>query len=394
MADHSSFVTAGFDALPANVAILDAEGVIVYTNASWDAFGETEGLPETTGGVGTNYLEVCDAANDDADATQAARGIRAVATGDRGEFSLEYPCHSPERKRWFTMQATVYKHGDERFVLIMHVDITERRRLEQRTREQADRMEGFAKLLFHDLRNPLSVALAQAETLELDDDIDLGCGDGDRSPLRSSLERMESIIDDALALVTIEDIEETEVLSLETAVETAWAHVSTGSATVSVADDVEFRANPDLVSHLFENLFRNSVEHGTTGSRSRVDETIERGGDAVAIEVGVLEAVTETSTDAPAEPRAGGASLERSTADGTDERVAIDGFYIEDDGPGIPAEHREKVFKSGFSPDGGSGLGLAIVRDVADAHGWSVTAETSRDGGARFEIRNVSTVDR
>jgi len=151
----------------------------------------------------------------------------------------------------------------------------------------------------------LSVALAQAETLELDDDIDLGCGDGDRSPLRSSLERMESIIDDALALVTIEDVEETEVLSLETAVETAWAHVSTGSATVSVADDVEFRANPDLVSHLFENLFRNSVEHGTTGSRSRVDETIERGGDAVAIEVGVLEAVTETSTDAPAEPRAG-----------------------------------------------------------------------------------------
>jgi len=83
MADHSSFVTAGFDALPANVAILDAEGVIVYTNASWDAFGETEGLPETTGGVGTNYLEVCDVANDDDDATQAARGIRAVATGDR-----------------------------------------------------------------------------------------------------------------------------------------------------------------------------------------------------------------------------------------------------------------------------------------------------------------------
>jgi len=346
MADHSR--SSPRDSTPCRrTSRFSTQRGIVYTNASWDAFGRRR-IARDNGRVGTNYLEVCDVANDDDDATQAARGIRAVATGDRGEFSLEYPCHSPERERWFTMQATVYDHGDERFVLVMHVDITERRRLEQRTREQADRMGGFAKLLSHDLRNPLSVALAQAETLELDDDIDLGCGDGDRSPLRSSLERMESIIDDALALVTIEDVEETEVLSLETAVETARAHVSTGSATVSVADDVEFRANPDLVSHLFENLFRNSVEHGTTGSRSRVDETIERGGDAVAIEVGVLEAVTETSTDAPAEPRAGSVT-ERSTADGTDERVAIDGFYIEDDGPGIPAEHREKVFKPGSS---------------------------------------------
>jgi len=52
MADHSSFVTAGFDALPANVAILDAEGVIVYTNASWDAFGETEDCPRQRAGSG------------------------------------------------------------------------------------------------------------------------------------------------------------------------------------------------------------------------------------------------------------------------------------------------------------------------------------------------------
>lgn len=371
MTGSRAIVTAGFDALPAHVAILDGEGEIVYTNGSWDAFGDEQGLPEDAGRVGANYLAVCEASEGDT-ARETAAGIRAVIAGDREEFSLEYPCHTPERDRWFMMQAKPYDHTGERFVLVMHVDITERRRLEQRTRVQAERMEGFAKLLSHDLRNPLSVALAEAESLEHDDDVDLGTDAGGRSTLRSSLERMASIIDDALALVTIDEVAESElaVISLERGVEDAWAHVHTESATVEVAGTVAIRANESLVSHLFENLFRNAIEHA---------------GDDATVEVGPL-------TDG---------------TDGTDDRAAVDGFYVEDDGPGIPPDRRERVFESGYSVDSsaadepghtqsmqdaesGSGFGLAIVREVADAHGWSVSVTAGQNGGARFEIRDVS----
>ncbi|SEQ23700.1 sensor histidine kinase [Natrinema salaciae] len=372
MKRSNSFVTAGFDALPARIAILDDEGEIVYTNESWDAFGVEQGQSGNAGGIGRNYLAVCDG-SDDPDATEAARGIRAVAAGECEAFTLEYPCHTPEGDHWFTMEATPYDHDGDEYVLVMHVDITERYRLEQRTQEQADRMESFAKLLSHDLRNPLSVGLARAEALELDDAVDLEETDGDRSALRSSLERMESIIDDALVLVTTDRVEETESIPLATAVETAWTNVRTGSASVSVSDDVAIRANASLASHLFENLFRNAVEHA---------------GDDVAVEIGVLE--TESGADAAGDPSTGGERLERSSADWRTERSVLDGFYVEDDGPGIPVAARDQVFESGYSADGGSGLGLAIVREVADAHDWSITVTAGRDGGARFELRGVS----
>ena len=370
MTNSRSVVTAGFDPLPAHVAILDDEGEIVYTNESWDAFGDEQGLPKDAGRVGANYLAACETSKDDT-ATEVAAGIQAVIDGDREEFSLEYPCHTPERDRWFMMRATPYDHAGEQFVLVMHVDITERHRLEQRTREPAARMEEVAKLLSHDLRNPLSVALAEAEALG-HDDIDLGADAGDRSTLRSSLERMASIIDDALALVTIDEVAESErsLLSLERAVEDAWEHVHTESATIAIVGTVSIHANEALVSHLFENLFRNAVEHG---------------GHDVTVEVGPL-------------------------TDGTDDRTVLEGFYIEDDGLGIPPDRRERVFESGYSVDSSgadnsgqtqsaqnaescSGIGLAIVREVADAHGWSVSVTAGRNGGARFEIRDVSMLE-
>jgi signal transduction histidine kinase len=70
-------------------------------------------------------------------------------------------------------------------------------------------------------------------------------------------------------------------------------------------------------------------------------------------------------------------------ADGT-------GFYVEDDGPGIPDADRDGVFHRGYSTsDEGTGFGLAIVATIADAHGWTVTATAGADGGARFEVTVV-----
>jgi signal transduction histidine kinase len=63
------------------------------------------------------------------------------------------------------------------------------------------------------------------------------------------------------------------------------------------------------------------------------------------------------------------------------------GFYVEDDGPGIPEEIREGIFESGYTTSQrGTGFGLAIVEDIAEAHGWTVSIHEGRTGGARFEV--------
>jgi signal transduction histidine kinase len=63
-----------------------------------------------------------------------------------------------------------------------------------------------------------------------------------------------------------------------------------------------------------------------------------------------------------------------------------EGFFVADDGPGIPEQDREVVFERGYSTADGTGYGLAIVAELATAHGWSVTATESESGGARIEI--------
>ena len=65
-----------------------------------------------------------------------------------------------------------------------------------------------------------------------------------------------------------------------------------------------------------------------------------------------------------------------------------EGFYVEDDGEGVPHERREEVFDYGYTTDEtGSGFGLSIVSTVAEAHGWGVSVEEGEEGGARFEFR-------
>jgi nitrogen-specific signal transduction histidine kinase len=100
-----------------------------------------------------------------------------------------------------------------------------------------------------------------------------------------------------------------------------------------------------------------AVEHGSTGSRPEADDAVEHGRDDVTVTVGDLET----------------------------------GFYVADDGPGVPADERESVFDAGYSTaTDGTGFGLSIVKQIADAHGWDVTLTESEAGGARFEITGVT----
>ncbi len=126
------------DTLPLNVAVMDAEGTILLTNRAWDEFAGVG--PEGDDMVGVNYLEATDTEGDD-HAAEAVAGLREVIEGDRELVTLEYPCHSPDQKRWFLMRATPLPATAEGSVVVAHIDITARKLAELQTRRQQRELE-------------------------------------------------------------------------------------------------------------------------------------------------------------------------------------------------------------------------------------------------------------
>jgi PAS domain S-box-containing protein len=220
------------------------------------------------------------------------------------------------------------------------LDRTERERVlrerEAELERQNERLEQFASVVSHDLRNPLSVARGS---------LDLARETGEAEYFEkaaSAHERMEALIDDLLALSRSGQVTgDPEPVALADAAHRAWSNVDAPADALRVEADGEVAADADRLVQLLENLFRNAVEHG--------------GAD---VDVAVVD------------------------VDG--------GFAVTDDGPGIPESDRRRVLEYGYSSaEEGTGLGLAIVREIAEAHGWTVAVAESEAGGARFEIRTT-----
>ncbi|AZQ15587.1 PAS domain S-box protein [Halorubrum sp. PV6] len=220
-------------------------------------------------------------------------------------------------------------------------DITEFKTREAALKRQNERLDSFASIVSHDLRNPLNVAQGRVELAETTADEDAEI-DEHLDATAAALDRIESIIDHTLTLAREgETVGDTEPVSLATVATDSWETVETGAATLTVETDREVSADPDRLRNLFENLARNAVEHA---------------GPDVTIRVGDLD----------------------------------DGFYVADDGPGISESVADDLFEPGqSSAEGNTGFGLAIVQEIASAHGWTVEATASDEGGARFEIRGI-----
>ncbi|MFB6126189.1 MAG: sensor histidine kinase [Halolamina sp.] len=208
---------------------------------------------------------------------------------------------------------------------------------------QNGRLNRFASVLSHDLRNPLNVA---SGTVELAAE---SVADGDATDRLdtaiAALERMDCLIEQTLTLAREgKTVEEPEPVALGTVAREAWRTVDAPEATFTLtaaADDRTLAGDPERLRTVFENCFRNAVEHG---------------GPDITVTVGTLAEAA--------------------------------GFYVADDGPGISEDVGDEVFEFGVSgADDGTGFGLAIVAEIVDAHGWDVTAAGDEDDGARFEIR-------
>jgi diguanylate cyclase (GGDEF)-like protein/PAS domain S-box-containing protein len=127
------FANVVLDSLTTHIAVLDERGVIIGVNDAWRRFAEANHGESSHHYVGQNYLAVCEsAALCGADETIAAllEGLKSVLSGERTRFALEYPCHSPDEERWFTVSVTPCNHGRESWVVVAHEDITARKKAE------------------------------------------------------------------------------------------------------------------------------------------------------------------------------------------------------------------------------------------------------------------------
>ena len=322
-----------FKKLPDAIVIHDADGNVIDVNdQTIDDLGYTRGellsMNVTDFEVGVAPEELRE--------TWAEMNV-----GDRDKGQGRY-----RRKDGSTFPVEVWVDktrigGEEQFIALSR-DVTARVQREKELRRKNDRLDEFAGIVAHDLRNPLSIAQGRMTIAAAQVEGGGGVSD-DLRVAQKALGRMEDIISDTLVLARRGDaVESPEPIPVAEIVGRCWNMVETGDASLVVVDKCTIEGDPDRLRHVFENLLRNAVEHGGAG---------------VTVRVG----------------RAGEATL-----------------YVEDDGPGIPPERRENGFEPGrTSREEGTGFGLAIVERIAEAHDWEVTLTEAEGGGARFEFTGV-----
>jgi len=233
---------------------------------------------------------------------------------------------------------------DAAFLLFAGVDVTDRERRITTLERQTERLDEFVRVVSRDLRTPLRVASSNLAVAAARTDL-------------PALARAERSLDRAEALLAAvhsvasdgHTVAERTSVDLDAVARAAWDRVATPDATLQVESTTHLSADETRLVQLFENLFRNAVEHGPTGPPS--SSTRE---DGITVRVGACEG----------------------------------GFYVADDGTGLPENAFGSVFEAGVTTaSDGTGVGLSVVESIVLAHGWAVEAGDAAAGGARFDVR-------
>lgn len=297
-----------------------------------------ERIPDAGGGEATTSRDSTGAGKQAEEGTERSESGVLTALRSEPDMTGILPHDLNGDRRYFQLQSVRVGNTTDDGYLVF-TDVTEMEQRACRWEQMANRLERFVSVAAHDIRNPLEVADIRLEAArDSHEDVHF-------EKVASSLDRIQQIVEDVLS-VGKTSIEPSDGVPVNQCAEEAWDTVDTADATLTVSTNLPvIRADRNYLQRLFENLFRNAVEHG---------------GRDVTVSVGNLS----------------------------------DGFYVADDGAGIPEEERERVFEASYSTtDDNTGLGLAIVTQIAEAHGWRVGLTTADSGGARFEFTGVRDTD-
>ena len=183
MNESYEFLSQVLDSITEHIVVIDPKGQILFVNQRWNTFGNNNACLIGENWKGVNYLEECDkaAAMGDDFGTQVATGIREVIHGRKQSFYFEYPCHSPEERRWFMMRVTPFRNNGTPCFVISHQNITERKLAEETVRNLS-RLDGLTNIpnrrtfdeFLHDewsrctrLGMPLSLAIIDIDHFKL-----------------------------------------------------------------------------------------------------------------------------------------------------------------------------------------------------------------------------------
>ncbi len=404
----TDFIRRIFDSNAASMAVIDAGGRIVDVNETWRRFAiDNDAGDERTWGIGASYFRELTAYGDTTNARDAYDGIRRVQKGVLPAFEIEYPCHSPDVKRWFVMRA-VSVTGQPGSVLVSHLDITKlkeaeeelisyRNYLERLVKDRTAELEEKNRKLAEEISERKSVEKekekVEADLLQSQKIEALGSFAGGIAHDLNNI--LSPIVVNSETLLEVEEPGTEAHEMIEQTLEAAYRQRDLIKQIISFSRKGVQKLSPLHVAPLLESTL--SFVRSTLPSTIDIRSSINAPNDTVMADSTQIQQVIinlcKNAADAVA-PQGG--ILEVSLSDvHLNENPAMPeikaGEYLEltfrDTGRGIPPEDLDRIFDPFFTTkpvDKGSGLGLSVVYGILKKHGGAITAESREGKGSRF----------
>lgn len=375
------FVNSTIDGLSAHICVIDTEGIIVITNRAWNTFAVNNDAFEGTYGEGADYLGACKAILEDEkeDFEETVAGIKGVIDGTLPGFVKEYPCHSPETKRWFICRIDPFTVSGKLFAVISHENITERVQAESELRSAKAEAEAanhakseFLANMSHEIRSPMSGVIGMAELLKMTELTETQM---------DYVRNLEVSGNNLLALINdILDLSKIEAKKIQIEFEEFSLHRCINDCVLMQRFSIHDKGLSLDVDVVME------MPHILVGDQLRVKQ--------------ILMNLLGNAVKFTAE---GSITISASLLEQCDTSVVVQ-IAIRDTGIGISGDAFDLIFKPFAQAEGsttrrfgGTGLGLSICRNLAELMGGSVAVESTQGIGSCFTVTlpfHVARMDR